>query len=55
MTQVGVLDSSGFSSLHPGYLVIFTGVYVSEDDARRGESIAHSHGYPAAYRRPITP
>jgi hypothetical protein len=55
LTQVGVLESSSYSSLHPGYLVVFAGVYSSEDDARRGESVAHSHGYPGAYRRPITP
>jgi hypothetical protein len=50
-----VLDSSSYSSLHPGYLVVFAGVYGSEDAARRGESVAHSHGFPGAYRRPITP
>ena len=55
LTQVGVLDSSSYSSLHPGYLVVFAGVYGSEDAARRGESVAHSHGFPGAYRRPITP
>src|SRR4029450_8668740 len=29
LTQVGVLDSSEFSSLHPGYFVVFSGTYDS--------------------------
>ena len=33
LPQVGVLDSSAFASLHPGYLVVFSGVYGAPDDA----------------------
>lgn len=47
LPQVGVLDSSRYASLHPGYWIVFTGVYSSEaeatsalDDARRGSRTA---------------
>ena len=30
---VGVLDSSRFASLHPGYWIVFTGSYASEPEA----------------------
>jgi hypothetical protein len=33
LRQVGVLDSSRFASLHPGYWVVFAGVYTSEPEA----------------------
>ena len=31
---VGVLDSAKFASLHPGYYVVFAGVYDSLDEAQ---------------------
>jgi hypothetical protein len=55
MKKVGVLDSSGFSSLHPGYLVVFYGIFNSEADAQSAIIDAHQHGYRAAYPRRITP
>jgi hypothetical protein len=33
LTQVGVLDSSRYASLHSGYWVVFSGVYGSEAEA----------------------
>ena len=33
LEQVGILDSSRFASLHPGYWVVFAGVYGSEAEA----------------------
>jgi hypothetical protein len=33
LRDVGVLDSSGYASLHPGYWVVFSGVYPSEAEA----------------------
>lgn len=33
LRPVGVLDSSSYASLHPGYWVVFTGVYASEAEA----------------------
>ena len=55
LTAVGIIDSSGFTSLHPGYYVLFTGIYNSFDDANTGATTARSHGYPRAYPRRITP
>ena len=33
LRRVGVLDSSRFASLHPGYWMVFAGVYPSEPEA----------------------
>lgn len=33
LSQVGVLDSSRYASLHPGYWIVFSGVYSSEAEA----------------------
>ena len=43
LPQVGILLSSNFASLHPGYYVVFTGIYASRDDAEAA--------LPAASRR----
>ncbi|HEV8603684.1 MAG TPA: hypothetical protein VGQ68_09865 [Gaiellaceae bacterium] len=53
LTDVGVLDSSEFSSLHSGYYVVFSGVYSSLSEAKSGLSSAES-AYPKAYTRQIT-
>ena len=55
LTNVGVLDSSSYSSLHPGYYVVWSGVFDSLAQAQDALSSAHSSGYPGAYARPITP
>jgi hypothetical protein len=55
MTQVGVLDSSRFSSLHPGYFVVFAGIYDTEAEAQSHVIEAHRHGYRGPYPRKITP
>lgn len=34
LRRVGVLDSSSYASLHPGYWIVFTGIYTSEAEAR---------------------
>jgi hypothetical protein len=33
LRQVGVLDSARYASLHPGYWVVFAGIYPSEPEA----------------------
>lgn len=53
--DVGILDSDQYSSLHPGYYVLFSGVYHSFDDANAGVTTVRSHGFPRAYPRQITP
>jgi hypothetical protein len=55
LKRVGVLDSSRYSSLHPGYLVVFTGIYANEVAAQSAILNAHQHGYSGAYARRITP
>lgn len=54
LRQVGVLDSSRFSSLHPGYYVVFSGVYANPGAAQAARSNAESSGYPGAYVRQIS-
>ena len=54
LPQVGVLDSAQYSSLHPGYYVVFSGVYPSNAAASVHITEAQQAGFRAAYVRPIT-
>jgi hypothetical protein len=54
LPEVGVLDSSSFSSLHPGYYVVFSGIYSSRAEAEQGRTAAAAKGFRAAYSREIT-
>jgi hypothetical protein len=54
LRRVGILDSSRFASLHPGYYVVFQGVFESEADAASSLQRARSV-FPAAYQRAIVP
>ena len=54
LPAVGVLVSSEFSSLHPGYYVVFSGVYASQADASAAVAAAHAHGFPDAYQTRVT-
>lgn len=51
--QVGILDSNGFASLQPGYLVVFTGIYGSKEDADASVSTTRQAGFAGAYSRQI--
>ena len=53
LASVGVLDSGQFSSLHPGYFVVFSGVYATRSEADQARVTATAKGYPAAYAREI--
>jgi hypothetical protein len=55
LKKVGVLDSSQFSSLHPGYFVVFFGIYDTQAAAQSAIIDAHQKGYGGAYPRRITP
>ena len=55
LPNVGVLDSSRFASLRPGYYVVFSGFYETLDGALAAVEAAKSRGYPRAYEREITP
>ena len=52
---VGVLESSEFSSLHPGYFVVFSGVYASGEQAADALSSVVASGYRHAYARRVVP
>jgi hypothetical protein len=54
LLQVGVLDSSRYSSLHPGYSVVFSGIYDSRGQADQAQAAANAKGFSAAYVRQIT-
>jgi hypothetical protein len=54
LPQVGVLDSSRYSSLHPGYYVVFSGIYSTRSEADRARSAAVAKGFELAYAREIT-
>jgi hypothetical protein len=54
LENVGVLDSDRFSSLHPGYLVVFSGFYGSFSEANAAVGRAHADGYRLAYPRSVT-
>ncbi len=51
--DVGVLVSGRYASLHPGYYVVFAGVYDSLEDAQTAVARLSSR-YPNAYARQIT-
>jgi len=54
LPQVGVLDSGRYSSLHPGYFVVFSGIYSSQAQADAAQTTAAAKGFRVAYSRQIT-
>jgi hypothetical protein len=54
LRRVGVLDSSRYASLHPGYFVVFHGVFASEAEAASALQRARA-AFPNAYQREIVP
>lgn len=54
LRRVGVLDSSRYASLHPGYYVVFHGVFASEAEAASALQRARAV-FPNAYQREIVP
>ena len=53
LRQVGVLNSSDYASMNPGYYVTFTGVYTTESQAQAALPNARSKGFPTAYVRRV--
>jgi hypothetical protein len=51
LPTVGVLDSSRYASLHPGYWVVFSGVYSSEAEATSDLEAARAFTRTASVRR----
>ena len=54
LTQVGVLDSSRYASLHPGYWIVFTGIYSSEAEATSVLETARGFARTATVRRVVS-
>jgi len=54
LPEVGVLDSGQFSSLHPGYYVVFSGVYSTPTEAEAALRTARASGFSGAYTRQIS-
>jgi hypothetical protein len=55
LPQVGIIDSSGYSSLHPGYFVVFSGIYGAAADAETALQTVRARGFGGAYPRQISP
>ena len=53
LNQVGVLDSSLYASLQPGYYVVFAGVYPAKAEADAAVATARQAGFGGAYSRQI--
>jgi hypothetical protein len=54
VADVGVLNSSDYSSLHPGYYVVFSGVFDTIAEAKSALPNVRASGYGEAYMRRIT-
>jgi hypothetical protein len=54
LPQAGILVSSAYASLHPGYFVVFSGIYRTPAEASAALSGAHSRGFPDAYVARVT-
>ncbi len=54
LPDVGILNSSRFASLHPGYFVVFAGVFDSQAEATSALPRVRS-AFPLAYQREIVP
>ena len=53
LNQVGVVDSSNYASLQPGYYVVFAGIFGSRAEADAAVGTARQAGFPGAYSREI--
>ena len=52
LPQVGVLASSSYPSLQPGYYIVFSGIFASLAEAESSLDTAKS-SFPSAYARPV--
>lgn len=53
--MVGVLDSSLFPSLNPGYWAVFSGPYATQAEAETAAARIQGQGYADAYAREVQP
>jgi hypothetical protein len=49
----GVLRSSSYGTLRPGFYVVYGSTFASTNGAARGLVAARAHGFPTAYTRPL--
>jgi hypothetical protein len=54
LPEVGVLHSSAFSSLHPGYYIVFSGIYSTLAEAQAALPSVRASGFSSAYPRQIS-
>jgi hypothetical protein len=54
LPEVGILNSSDYSSLNPGYYVTFSGIYDTQSQAEAALPNARSKGFPTAYTREVS-
>jgi hypothetical protein len=55
VVQTGVLDSSAYPSLNPGYWAVYSGPYETKDEAEQAAATIRTQGYPEAYAREVAP
>lgn len=53
LPDAGYLVSDQFPSLHPGYYVVFAGIYGTRADAEAAVPTARAKGFGGAYARPV--
>jgi hypothetical protein len=54
LKQVGVLTSSEYSSLHPNYYVVFSGIYRTQAEATAALAAIQAKGIRGAYQARVT-
>ena len=54
LLHIGVLLSSDYRTLRPGYLVVYQGPFANEIDAQGAIRFARAAGFPSAYSRQIS-
>lgn len=55
IAMTGVLDSSQFPTLNPGYWAVFSGPYATKAEAQSAATTIQGQGYPDAYARQVQP
>lgn len=53
LTDVGIIDSSAYASLHPGYWIVFSGVYTSQAEATSALQDAREFSRSASVRNVV--
>jgi hypothetical protein len=54
LKEVGVLTSSEYSSLHPDYYVVFSGIYRTQAEATAALAAIQAKGFHGAYQARVT-